>query len=97
MLTKCSSLMKRVPYDMNTPLGYLITYVHQFVACYYTCMLTAMDLSFLTGTCWIAHAFLKDLTNELKLFNEPDQFNEIIQLFADAKQLSKFNKNFGIT
>lgn len=95
-------LFFRFPFNWKTPLGYLIAFLIEYVAmCAEVCTFIPL-LSFFIGTCWVVAAFAKDLTDQLTHLNYHGQtnqshaelkgnFNKILQLYSDARQLSDQN------
>lgn len=80
-------------------MGYLIAFCIEYAGmCAEVCALTPL-LGFFIGMCWIVIALARDLTDQLthlsyhghsdqKLTKLKANFNQILQLYSDARQLS---------
>lgn len=91
----------RVPFDWRNPIGYLIVVCILLAGTYATFICVMPIVVFLIGCCWLFIAFVKDISNDLPLLNEfktcdrqiqqqrIEAFCNIIELFSDAKQLSR--------
>lgn len=89
----------RWPFDWKTPLGYLIAWLIQSVACAIGAITTTVFFYLIFGSCWLFIYIAEDTTKDLAAFNSditsnawkkrPESmksFCEIVQLYTDAKQ-----------
>lgn len=88
-----------------TPFGYLVALTIEGIVAISTVLMGAPPLCFLIGACVLLSAFAKDIANDLVNFNAnavvsehsiaafKSRFGNILQEFADTKQLSKDVRN----
>lgn len=90
----------RFPFDWTTPFGYLAALSLEGIVCISMVLMAAPPFCLLIGACVFLSAFAKGIANDLINFNADTfafkrsnrafklRFNNILQEFADAKQLS---------
>lgn len=80
-------------------MGYAIAVLGQFAAAFCTCLYCSSVVSFLIGSCLLLTCIAKDVSIELSIINNSEicketttemkkRFCDVVQLHADAKQLS---------
>lgn len=90
-----------LPFDWKTPLGYLFVLVVESMATFCTCLYLTASLCFYIGSTWMLKSFVEDAANGFSHLNEAEtshrnskkmktHFNDIVQLYADAKELSEW-------
>lgn len=90
----------RFPYKQMPPLGYLVSWLIEFMATFCLGCYIVPNLCLLIGTSWLMIAFVKDISDELLKLNIRRashrhrwelkvRFCSVVQLYADVKQLSK--------
>lgn len=55
----------RLPFSLNTPLGYLVTFFAQSIGAYYLVVICTPIVSFYFASCQMLAAFARDITNDL--------------------------------
>lgn len=92
----------RFPFDSNTPIGYLITFVLEYITLGYTYFIVECSLALLIGSYWFAIAIIKEMRRILHSINGMAQakevrshelmasFLEFIDAYAIIKELSVF-------
>lgn len=95
------NLNYRLPFDWQTPFGYIFAFLSQLIATFFVCLSGATVLITSITVCWMLVVFIKDITNDLHVLNICEasngmqlsmkkQFGDIIQLYGDVRQLSRF-------
>lgn len=89
----------RWPFNWKTPIGFLVAFTVEFVADISTQLWFNPTLCLFIGLCWLTVAFVRDIASDLNFLNVGgtschcrakfiEQFCKIVELFADARQLS---------
>lgn len=93
-------LFKRVPFEWNNPIGYLITFTFQYIVLGYEYLIIASTLGFLIGIYRFAVSVINEIQHILHAINDEAQtneyqsrelkniFSEYIHIHAAIKQLS---------
>lgn len=90
-----------MPFDTNTPLGYMLSMVIQVADVYCLAICGYPSICFLLGGCWLWKTIMIDITNDLSHLKGNDsempiddrieqksRFCDIIRNVSNAKQLS---------
>lgn len=89
----------RLPFNWQTPLGYLIAMYAQSLAVYYTLVCATLNLGLLGGLCWLFISFVEEISQDLSILNVDKlakqnhqdllkSYSNIVQTYEDVKQLS---------
>lgn len=93
----------RLPFKSHPPFGYLIIWLIDFVAVFFTFACLAPLMSYAAGSSWAIIAFVTDIMNDVTKINRickvtrqntweiKVRFCNIIQLYSEVKQLSDPN------
>lgn len=93
----------RLPFNWRTPFGYLVALTAQSLAAVSTLLCGTTAMSFGIGTCWLFINMAKDIISDFEQLNVADyskktsptkamqHFCNIVQCYADLKQLSSVN------
>lgn len=89
----------KFPFNWRTPFGYLMASLLLSVAIYFALFSATQIVCFFIGSCLMFISFVEDISNDLDALNIGDkdlkkceqklvvQFRNIVQLFADVKEL----------
>lgn len=90
----------RMPFDMTTPLGFLVYSLSQMVGTFCIIYSAVPTISFLIGCCWLLKSFAEDMQNSLLVHfhsrksvkqnsSELKQcFCKVVRFYLDVKELS---------
>lgn len=99
--TIINGLFSRLPFNWQTPFGYLIALVAQGIAAICTLFSGTLTMSLLVGSCWLFIIIVDDIANDLPKLDSGDYssqrrrakvikyFCNILECYADLKQLSE--------
>lgn len=98
--TKNFFLHLRLPFNWRTPFGYLIAFLCEFASAYATCLYSGALGNLLVSSCYVEICIVKDITIDLIAMNRCEKFEgnqmeirmrfcDVVQLYSDAKQLSR--------
>lgn len=94
------NVFDRLPFNWKTPVGYLVAIFTQSAGTYAAIISGVTSMAFLISSCWLFVCIAKDITTDLPLLDCSEKstrhdptmkrrFCSIIQMYADARQLSK--------
>lgn len=83
-------------------MGYLVALLAQAFDAYFTLVCAASIICFVVGSCWLFVSFVKDVSQDIFVLNDDKSakrthtdllkyYSDLIQAYADVKQLSTQN------